>query len=87
MNDYSLSQTVQISNLPRNYWEILEKSDKRGEPVILLKHSKPVGALVAKSVLDELLKIKTLFEEERALSLIEKGDAEYKKGLTVTDLP
>ena len=87
MSDYTLSQTVQISNLPRNYWDILERSDKKGEPVILLRHSKPVGALVAKNVLDELLKIKMLFEEERALSLVKKGNVEYKKGLTVTELP
>jgi len=66
---------------------MLTDSEKRGEPVILLKHSKPVGAIVAKKVLDELIRIKMAFEEDRAISLIKEGDLEHKKGLTVTDLP
>ena len=87
MSDYTLSQTVPISSLPRNYWGILEDSKKKGEPVILLRHSKPVGALVAKKVLDDLVRIKTIFEEERAMSLIKKGNKEYSEGQTVIKLP
>lgn len=87
MSDYSLSQTVRISELPRDYLSLLKSSQKKQEPVILLRHNKPVGALVCKKVLDQLMSLKKKFEEEKALYLIKQGDKEYRTNKTITRLP
>ncbi|MBU0619123.1 type II toxin-antitoxin system Phd/YefM family antitoxin [Patescibacteria group bacterium] len=87
MSDYSLSQTVPISELPRDYLGILKTSQKKGEPVILLRHNKPVGALVAEKVLNQLMTIKRKWEEETTLRLIKEGEKEFRAGKTTTKLP
>lgn len=87
MSDYTLSQTTAISNLPRDYLSLLKNSLKKGEPVILMKHNKPVGALVAKKVLDKLMAFKIAKEEQEALQLIHQGEEEYRLGKTTTKLP
>jgi hypothetical protein len=87
MTNYRLSQTVSISRLPRDYLSLLKTSQKKQEPVVLLKHSRPVGALVAQGVLNKLLEIKEKWEQQKALNLIEEGDKEYTQGKTTTRLP
>jgi len=86
MADYSLSQMVPVSKLPRNYLSLLKASQKKEEPIILMRHSKPVGAIVADKVLQKLLKIKQMWEEENALGLVEAGDKEFSRGETVARL-
>lgn len=85
--DYALSQTVPVSQLPRKYLSLLKSSKKKGEPVILVRHNKPVGAIVANKVLENLLKIKQIWEEEKVLQLVKSGDKEFAQGKTVTRLP
>lgn len=80
MNNISLSQTAPISSLPRDYLAFFQRSAKRDEPVIFLRHGKPVGALLAQKVLDQLLTIKRKYEEDKALKTAEQGVREYKKG-------
>jgi|APSaa5957512576_1039674.scaffolds.fasta_scaffold27379_2 hypothetical protein len=87
MNNITLSQTAPISSLPRDYLAFFKQSAKREEPVIFLRHGKPVGALVAQKVLDQLLTIKRKYEEDRVLKIAKQGMKEYREGKTVTELP
>lgn len=87
MSDYPLSQTVPVSSLPRNYLSLIKNSQERGEPIILLRHSKPIGALVSKRVLDKLMQTQMKMEEREALDLVKKGNHEFRHGETVSKLP
>lgn len=86
MSDISLSQTVPISRVPRDYLSLFRRSARREEPVVVLRHGKPVGALVAQSVLEALMEIRRKYEEEKVLRIVRRGDREYREGKTVTKL-
>lgn len=75
-----MSQTVSISELPRDYLSLFRRSAKREEPVVLLRHGKPVGAVIAQSVLNRLMEIKRKYEEERLFRTAEEGMKEYRAG-------
>ena len=80
MDNISLSQTVSISELPRDYLGLLKRSAKRKEPVVFLRYGKAVGALLAQSVLEQLLSIKRKYEEEKLFRVAQQGMKEYREG-------
>ena len=80
MQAINLSQTAPISQLPRDYLKFLRQSEEKNEPVIFLRHSKPVGALLSDKVFSDLMATKQAYEEEKVLKLAEEGRDEYRTG-------
>lgn len=80
MQTINLSQTAPISQLPRDYLKFLRQSEKNNEPIIFLRHNKPVGALLSDKVYNDLMAIKQAYEERKVLKLAEEGRNEYRVG-------
>jgi prevent-host-death family protein len=84
MNKITLDQTVPVSELQRDYNEVIERAEKSKDSIVIVRHRKPIVRLISEKVYSQLVKFRRLYEEEVALRLFEKGEAEYSARLTVS---
>jgi prevent-host-death family protein len=80
MNNISLSQLVSISDLQRNYNDLVQRIKKFSEPIYLLRRNKPEAVLVSVDVYEKLVNEKQKYEEVLALMSIKDFESEKKKG-------
>ena len=74
-----ISQTRPISELPRNYFQLLKEAEDKGA-VIFLRRNRPVSVLVSFDNWQELEKLRRKSEEEDAIKRISRSEIEFKKG-------
>lgn len=77
-----LEQIVSVEDMIRNYRMIFDKVKKLKKPIVVLRRNKPDVAVVDIGWLKRAETIMQTVDEEKALLLIQEGNAEHIKGKT-----
>ncbi|MBI3954940.1 type II toxin-antitoxin system prevent-host-death family antitoxin [Candidatus Gottesmanbacteria bacterium] len=66
--------TISARQIQRNYKGVLEKANKSKEPIVVMAHNKPLGALIGLDLLEKL----------QLEAVLHEALEEYKAGKTKT---
>ena len=77
-----LDQLASVEDVARNYRALFDKVKATKKPVVILKRNVPEVAIIDISWLKRVEKKLRKIEEERILTIVEKGRKEFKKGKT-----
>lgn len=88
MTTVTLNQLVSVSDLQKNYANLIEKVKKLAKPIILLRRNEPEAVLISVSHYEDLVEKRKLYEEGLALNTIAEFEKEKKAGrLIVSNNP
>jgi len=80
MNTLTISQLASISDLQRNYTDLIERIKKLAKPLFLLRRNQPEAVLISVKDYEELVEKKRLYEERQAFEAIAEFDKDKKAG-------
>lgn len=80
MNTITLDQTVSVTDLQRDYNEVITRAEKSKDSIVVVRHSKPVVRLVSEKIYRQMMKFKRMYEIEQTLRIVEESRKEYASG-------